>query len=75
MGIVRLITIALIIYLAITLYKRWAASQQKTAGTKKAGNTTMVRCEVCQLHVPENEALQYRGKYYCSQKHLEQDKN
>ena len=75
MGIVRLITIALIIYLAIILYKRWAASQQKNVPRQKKINANMVRCEICQLHVPENEALQHNGRYYCSQKHLEQDKS
>ncbi len=74
MGLIRLITIALIVYLVIVLLKRWSASTQKRPQTPPTtDNETMVRCEVCRLHVPQRDALQKSGKYYCCQKHLEQD--
>lgn len=68
---IRLIVIALIIYLSLKIFKRWAENK-KTQTQQQTLEKDMVRCEVCQLHVPENEALQYDGKYYCSQKHLDQ---
>lgn len=68
---IRLIVIALIIYLSLKIFKRWAANK-KNQTQQKTLEKDMVRCEICQLHVPENEALQQNGKYYCSQKHLNQ---
>lgn len=69
MNLIRLIVIALIIYLVLQIFKRWAANKKATTSAQK--ETKMVRCEVCQLHIPENEALQRAGKFYCSQEHLQ----
>jgi uncharacterized protein len=33
----------------------------------------MVRCARCGLHVPEREALQHAGRYYCSAQHKLED--
>lgn len=70
---IRLIVIALIIYLIYMIFKRWAANKKNRSQQQTLEND-MVKCEVCQLHVPENEALQHDGKYYCSQKHLDKTK-
>lgn len=73
MNLIRIIVIALIVYLVIQIVKRWASS--KTATPSLQEETKMVRCKVCQLHIPENEALQHSGEYFCSQKHLEESQN
>ena len=70
MNLIRLIVIALIIYLLIQIVKKWSANKKST--TSSPDETKMVRCKVCQLHIPENEALQKAGEYYCSQEHLEE---
>lgn len=70
MNLIRLIVIALIIYLVFQIFKRWAANKSATTSTPKV--TKMVQCKVCQLHIPENEALQRNGEFYCSQEHLEE---
>lgn len=70
MNLIRLIVIALIIYLLIQIVKKWSANKKST--TSSPEETKMVRCKVCQLHIPENEALQKAGEYYCSQEHLEE---
>lgn len=70
MNLIRIIVIALIIYLVLQIFKRWAANKNSTTSTLE--ETKMVRCEICQLHIPENEALQRAGKFYCSQEHLEE---
>ena len=70
MNLIRLIVIALIIYLVFQIFKRWAANKSSTTPTPK--ETKMVRCKICQLHIPENEALQRNGEFYCSQEHLEE---
>ena len=69
---IRLIVIALIIYLVFQIFKRWAANKSSTTSKSLPKETKMVRCKVCQLHIPENEALQRNGEFYCSQEHLEE---
>ena len=70
MNLIRLIVIALIIYLVARIIKGWAANKNSKT-SNKAQETKMVRCEVCQLHIPEDEALQKNGHFYCSQEHLD----
>jgi len=33
----------------------------------------MVRCQVCDLHVPQTEAIEDHGRYYCSEDHRRRD--
>jgi len=73
MNLIRLLVIALIVYLVIQIFKRWAANKniQSNKRQKIQEEQKMVQCDFCQLHVPEDEALQRDGKFYCSQEHLE----
>lgn len=73
MGLIRIIIIALIIYLVIQIFRRWVANKKTAAPHLE--ETKMVRCKVCQLHIPENEALQQAGEFYCSQEHLEENQD
>lgn len=68
MGLIRIIVIGLIIYLLIQIFKRWVAN--KNSSTSKLEEKKMVQCQVCQLHIPEEEALQKDGQFFCSQEHL-----
>ncbi len=70
MNLIRLIVIALIVYLVIQIFKRWAANKNAHS-QRKQQEQNMVRCEACQLHLPEKEALQKDGKFYCSQAHID----
>lgn len=72
MNLIRLLVIALIVYLVIQIFKRWAANKKLQSGARQKiqEEQKMVRCDVCQLHIPEKEALQHDGKFYCSQEHL-----
>lgn len=36
------------------------------------GNTQIVRCEHCSLHVPEPDAVKHGGKFFCSLEHAQQ---
>lgn len=75
MNLIRIITIGLIIYLVLRLYKQWAANKKAATFIHKNKEENMVRCEVCQLHITEKEALQHNGKFYCSQKHIDESIN
>ncbi len=70
MNLIRLIVIGLIIYLLARIIKGWAANKNANKNAKTQ-ETKMVRCNVCQLHIPEDEALQKNGLFYCSQEHLD----
>ena len=72
MNLIRFIVIALIIYLVLQIFRRWAAN--KKASSSRLEETKMVRCKVCQLHIPVNEALEHKEDYFCSQAHLDEDK-
>jgi len=74
MNLIRLLVIALIIYLVFHMFKRWAANKKQKKPTK-VEHIKMVRCNVCQLHLPESDALQKDGQFYCSQEHLENKKH
>ncbi len=71
MNLIRLIVIALIVYLVFRIFKRWAANKNQLTSQQQDKQKKMVQCEICQLHVPEDEALQRDGKFYCSQNHLD----
>ncbi|MDH5369479.1 MAG: PP0621 family protein [Gammaproteobacteria bacterium] len=75
MSLIRLIVIALIIYLVIQIFKRWAANKNTQRSVHQENTQKMVQCEICQLHIPENEALQRDGEFFCSQEHLEVKKD
>ncbi|MFO7603260.1 MAG: PP0621 family protein [Gammaproteobacteria bacterium] len=81
MGLFRLLIILALAYLAYRLYLAWRRSSPQ-AGRPSKGKArgrpqveNIVRCEVCQLHIPESEAIEDDGRYYCSQKHLQQDQD
>ncbi|NOZ36930.1 MAG: hypothetical protein GXP11_02465 [Gammaproteobacteria bacterium] len=73
MGLVRLVVILIIAWLIYSTTRRWLASLDQKWDQKKSGRSekieTMVSCAYCGLHVPQNEALQAQGKYYCSSEH------
>lgn len=73
MSLIRLIVIALIVYLVIQIFKRWAANKKRNASPSMDKQKNMVKCDVCQLHIPEEDALQRDNKYFCSQAHLDSD--
>lgn len=75
MILIRFIIIALIIYLLIQIFKRWSAKMNESSAEKMVQDKKMVRCDICRLHVPENEALEKNGTYYCCQEHYEQKKD
>lgn len=75
MGLLRLIILAIVIYLVYQLIKRWrgnlpARTQHKAkdaTGRRIEGN--MVRCHQCGLFLPKEESIQSGGKFYCSEAH------
>lgn len=71
MSLIRLIVIALIIYLILRMLKRWSKNKNVAPSKQENKLHKMVRCGVCQLHIPEDEALLKNGDFFCSQAHLD----
>jgi len=70
MGLIRLIAIAFIIWLVIYIARQLLQKHGQSPGKKPAMKIgTMVRCEHCGLHIPENEAINENGHYYCCEEH------
>ncbi len=69
MRILVLIAIGLLLYVIIgNLLRKNRSSLSKPSSEK------MVQCQHCGLHVPEQEAIQNGGDYYCSQDHIDAGK-
>jgi len=58
-------------WLAYSLYRKFTSggmTRRKTPPRQLSG--TVVACEQCGLHVPQEEAISVNGHYYCSRAHL-----
>ena len=72
MGITRLIIIIGIIWLVWFFYKRFQqkiAERDRTASEKENQVSSVKKCAVCGVHVPEAEALEDNGLYFCCAAH------
>jgi len=69
--LLRILIVAALVWLVLRLLRgsrraRVADSAQGPAGRPL---TTVVRCACCGLHVPQDEALERDGVYYCCPEH------
>lgn len=70
MPILRLLIIALIIGGLVYLYRRLTrASSRNEQLPPQARSTHALKCELCGLHVPEEEVVRREGHVYCCQDH------
>lgn len=71
MGLIRLLLILLIGWLAWSFYKNYLKKQarQQETRTLKAGR--IVKCQYCDLHLPEQQALQHDTTWFCTRDHMQ----
>ena len=73
MGLIRLISYLLIAWLIWRTLKNWYIQYQKAARNKPEKPTRIsskiVKCEHCEVHLPETEAIAHNDQWFCSQKH------
>lgn len=68
MTLLRLLILAVAIWLLYRMYKNYRARRQQQRPQARVGN--MVACAYCGLHLPENEAIRISSnESYCSQEH------
>ncbi|BAP13339.1 MAG: hypothetical protein AOY29_05390 [Alcanivorax borkumensis] len=73
MGLIRLIIIAALIYLAWRVMKQLLAQARPTAPDNSTSNPQiMVKCAQCGVHVPAPDAFSHGGLHFCSQEHQRQ---
>ncbi len=67
-----LIILLVVSFLVIRFFKQ-KQETQRLIKIKKKKTDTMVKCQVCGLHIPVKEATINRGNYYCCLEHANQD--
>ena len=72
MGIGKLLTLLILAGLGYMLYKRIKAIPRKTRPDNPQVDK-VVRCAYCDLHVPQQEAIELNNRYYCSEEHRRLD--
>lgn len=75
MGLVRLLFWIALIAAAVWLWRRYTCPRRKRDTTPQPDAQPMVRCAHCQVHLPQAQALQQDGQWFCSQAHLEQSRH
>ena len=77
MGLLRLLFFVALIVIAFWLWRRYIRPAIRPAkqAPPSSDPRPMVRCSHCQVHLPQTQALQEDGKWFCSQAHLEQERH
>ena len=72
MGLIRLIIFALVIWLLWRLVNNIKAKlNSKDNVGEKLENKSMVSCQFCSVHIPQEDALEHEAKWFCSAAHKE----
>jgi len=62
--------------LAVNYIKRWLNSpSDKPRKSKTKKIESFVACHKCGLHIPQQEAIESDGNYYCSKSHRDADRS
>jgi len=73
MGIVRVVLLCIAIWLLWIVIKK--VRLKKLEYTQKISKTTPIepiqKCKFCGLHLPEHEAFQVSGRYFCNKDHFD----
>lgn len=68
----RLVAILLLLWIAWMLFRKhlvaWRARQRQPVTRGKQAKP-MVPCSYCQVHLPQDEALEADGLWFCSRQH------
>ena len=71
--LLRAIILGLLLWLVWMAWRRVTRRRGIDSRQPPPSAQHMVRCARCGLHVPEREALQHAGRYYCSAQHQLED--
>ena len=72
MGLIRLLVIAALIYLAWRVVKNLLSQANRRDNSAPGSGQdaqAMLKCTQCGVHVPAPEAFTHNGRHFCSQEH------
>lgn len=70
MGLIRLLIIGALIYIAWRVIRNLLnAPRQSDQPSQPPREELMRKCAQCGVHVPDHEAFSHNGKHFCSQEH------
>ncbi len=74
MGLIRLLIIAMVAWLAWCLFTNYQKKIRKSNAEKprSLAKVKMVQCAQCQVHVPKTDATQAEGRWFCGKQHASQ---
>ncbi|HKM16344.1 MAG TPA: PP0621 family protein [Marinospirillum sp.] len=71
--IVRLVVFVLLFWVGFRIWQYWQTHQIESKNNQinknEDGSETMVRCEKCQIHLPQGNAIKAGEYYFCCQEH------
>lgn len=65
----RYILLIIAIIAALLILKQLYGPRKKPTHKKMPPSKTIVRCEHCGVHIPQEEALHINQHYFCSEEH------
>jgi len=69
----RLLILAVVAFVIYTLLRQLLRGwTKKELPPRSSRSGTMVRCALCGLHIPDQEAVRADDKYFCSNNHLKE---
>lgn len=74
MNLLRIILIALAVWIVIVLIRNARAKKQTTDQRPEKQVENMVECAHCGVHLPENEAIREGSDFYCCDEHRRQSR-
>jgi len=64
----KLLLLVLAVWLVVSILKRYPQQHHASPPTEKTGD--MVQCTICEVHLPESEAISAQGRHYCCEAHF-----
>ncbi len=71
MGLIRLLSILLLVWFAWFMYKNYLNKQTRQQQPRKLQAGKIVKCQYCDLHLPEQQALQHESAWFCTRDHMQ----
>ncbi|MEY1663096.1 PP0621 family protein [Isoalcanivorax beigongshangi] len=69
MGLFRLLLLALLAWVIWRLFRHYQQRKATPPAAAPGHTDTMVRCALCDVHVPSRDALRHQGHHFCSPLH------
>ncbi len=70
----RMLLIFIALAIIVAVVKRLWLQPRKDTQQRRRLSGQMVQCKQCGMYIPEQEALRREDQWYCSQQHLEADR-